>query len=115
MALTKEQVLEEMAKGAKVVNVLGTSAFEDLRIKGSISIPLGDKKDDDFAREVETLVGREKTIITHCSGYSCQAGPRAAAILKARGFKAEDYPGGIEEWYDSHLPVEGKKKAFHAA
>lgn len=115
MALTKEMVLEGMRKGAVVVNVLGTPAFEDLHIKGSINIPLGDKKDDDFAQEVETLLGREKMIITHCSGYSCNAGPRAAAILKARGFKAEDYPGGIEEWSQSKLPVEGKKKAFQAA
>jgi rhodanese-related sulfurtransferase len=56
---------------------------------------------------VEEKYGREKHFITYCAGPQCSAGPHAAQLLKENGFKAEDYPGGIEEWHDSFFPVEG--------
>jgi rhodanese-related sulfurtransferase len=113
MTLTKEMVQEEMKKGAVVVNVLEGKTYNDVHIKGSVNIPLKGKSDDVFALEVQRRFGKDKRIITHCTNSSCTAGPRAAAILKARGFNAEDYPGGMEEWFFAGLPVEGKMPTAH--
>ena len=115
MALTTAMVQEHMKKGAVVINVLDQPAYEDIHIKGSINIPLGKKSDDEFVVEVERKVGHGKFIITHCSGVTCMAGPRAAQILKTRKYMAEDYPGGMEEWSNAKLPMEGKKAVAYAS
>ncbi|HTC21868.1 MAG TPA: rhodanese-like domain-containing protein [bacterium] len=115
MALTTAIVQEHMKKGAVVINVLDKPIYEDLHIKGSINIPLGKKSDDEFVAAVEKKVGPGKFIITHCSGVTCMAGPRAAQILKAHKFNAEDYPGGMEEWSAGKLPMEGKKAIAYAS
>jgi|SRR5579871_3467956 len=113
MSLTNEMVFEKMSRGAWVVNVLEESSYEDIHIKDSINIPLKGKSDDEFAAEVDRKLGGSKLIITHCSGPTCALGPKAAAILKMRGFQAEDFPGGMEEWLQVGLPVAGRKAAVH--
>jgi rhodanese-related sulfurtransferase len=105
MALTKEAVQEQIKKGAVVLNVLGENAYTEVHIQGSFNIPLKGKSDDEFTAEVEKQFGKDKLIITHCSSLTCSAGPRAASILKGRGFNADDYPGGIQDWNDAGLPV----------
>ena len=40
--------------------------------------------------------------------------PPAAKALQESGFEAEDYPGGIEEWYAAGLPVDGTEVPHHA-
>jgi len=109
MSLTKEDVQGEILKGALVVNVLGENPFADLHIRGSVNVTLKGKSDDDFAAEINRRFGKERLVITHCSGLTCSAGPRAATILRGHGFKAEDYPGGIEDWKNAGLPVGGNK------
>jgi rhodanese-related sulfurtransferase len=115
MALTKEGVQEQIGKGAVVLNVLGEKAYEEVHIKGSFNIPLKGKSDDEFTAIVEKQFGKDKLIITHCSNLGCTAGPRAASILKNKGFKAEDYPGGIEDWNNAGLPVDVTKTAVPTA
>jgi rhodanese-related sulfurtransferase len=114
MSLTKEAVKEQIGKGAVVLNVLGEQAYHELHIKNSLNIPLKGKSDDDFASEVEQKIGKENRIITHLSNLTCSAGPRAANILKSRGFNAEDYPGGLEDWNNAGYPVEGSKAAVRS-
>jgi len=109
MALTKEQVLDKMKeKDAVVLNVLGEQAYQKSRIKGSFNIPWGGNPDA-FVKAVEAKFGRNKFFITHCANYNCMAGPNAAKLLKSKGFRAEDYPGGIEEWVAAGFPAEGSE------
>jgi rhodanese-related sulfurtransferase len=106
MAFTKEQVLKELKSDSVVIlNVLSEDNYAKVHIKGSQNIPWGSDREA-FARAVEQRFGRDKLFITHCSGFSCSAGPNAAAFLKEKGFKAEDYPGGMEEWMENGLPVD---------
>jgi rhodanese-related sulfurtransferase len=35
------------------------------------------------------------------------AGPNAAKTLKEKGFKAEEFVGGMEEWNSAGYPTEG--------
>src|SRR5437773_7682063 len=101
MALTKERVREKMeGKNTVVLNVLSEGEYGKLHIKGSLNLPLGSDPSG-FAKAVETRFGRDKFFITYCAGYDCSAGPNAARILKENGFRAEDYPGGIQEWSEA--------------
>jgi rhodanese-related sulfurtransferase len=107
MGMTKDMV-RKMMKGRNVVllNVLPEEEFLKLRIQGSYNLPLAQNRDE-FSQQVGTTFGSEKFFITYSAGITCAAGPNAAKALKARGFHAEDYPGGVQEWQDSGLPTEG--------
>jgi rhodanese-related sulfurtransferase len=107
MSMTKEAVLEKMKeKNVVVLNVLPDSDYAKLRIKGSENLPLG-LKTEDFVQAAERRFGKTRFLITYCAGFTCNAGPDAARALKARGFEAEDYPGGMKEWADAGFPTEG--------
>lgn len=107
MALTKEVVLDKM-KGRDVIvlNVLSAADYHKLHIRGSWNLPYA-ADPVGFAGKVEKLFGKEKFFITHCSGVTCSAGPNAAKALRKEGFKADDYPGGLQDWVDAGFPVEG--------
>lgn len=103
--LTKEEVLNHLENGsAVVVDVLGRPDYDKVHIKGSVSIPL------DLLEQGELeAIGDSKNVITYCKSYTCGASKNAAVILKGMGYNAMAYEGGIEEWENSGLPVEGTK------
>ncbi|HTC21034.1 MAG TPA: rhodanese-like domain-containing protein [bacterium] len=108
MAITKEVVLEKMKdKETVVLDVLPKTDYEMLNIKGSFSLPIVGMRPEDFARVVEQKYGRDRFFITYCSGFPCRHFQEAADALVKQGLKAEGYPGGIQEWAESGLPVEG--------
>jgi rhodanese-related sulfurtransferase len=107
MPMSKEAVRDKMKeKDVMVLDVLPESDYRKLHIVGSESLPLG-LNSNDFVESVEKKYGKDKFFITYCAGLTCQAGPQAAMALQKKGFKANDYPGGIQEWSESGLPVEG--------
>jgi rhodanese-related sulfurtransferase len=105
--MTNALVLDKMKqKDVVVLNVLPPQAYAKMHIPGSFNVPLADDPKA-FVKKVEQYYGKDKFYITHCSNVGCSAGPTAAKALRENGFKAEDYPGGIEEWFASGFPVEG--------
>ena len=107
MPMTKQTVLAKMKnKNMVVLNVLPEGEFEMRRITGSENIPFGTSVDE-FAHAVEKRFGKDRFIITYCAGPTCKAGPAAALALQKRGFKADVYPGGTQEWADAGYPTEG--------
>lgn len=103
--LTKQEVLNHIKNGtAVVVNVLARSAYDESHIKGSVSIPFDLLEEG----ELDALNGK-KDVITYCKSYTCGASKRAALLLNGMGYNAMAYEGGIEEWEQSGLPVEGTK------
>ncbi|MEM3676445.1 MAG: rhodanese-like domain-containing protein, partial [Thermoplasmataceae archaeon] len=102
--LTKEEVLKLMNDPNFVIlNVLSVAAYNDLHIRNSISMPF-----DILEMDAEKRLDKKKKYITYCASSSCGASKRAARLLIDKGFKAFAYEGGIKEWYESGLPVEGK-------
>lgn len=95
-----------------VVNVLGREAYENLRIAGSLWIPF-----DILEEKGWEMVDREIPVVTYCASSSCGASLTAAAILREHGINAMAYEGGIKEWAEAGLPVEGKLQSseFHRA
>ena len=107
MAMTKEAVLKNLRrKDIIVLNVLPDDDFLKLHIRGSHSMPLFQNRGL-FAAEVEKKFGRDKYFITYSADITCAAGPNAALALRTRGFNAQDYPGGMKEWQEAGLPLEG--------
>jgi rhodanese-related sulfurtransferase len=85
-----------------VVNVLAPPAYEKIRIRGSVSIP---RSELEAGRWNE--LDRGKEIIVHCSSYECEASRMAADFLEAKGYDVRAYEGGIKEWAEAGLPMEG--------
>lgn len=107
MSMTKEAVKEKMKEAnVMVLDVLPDNDFAKLHIKGSENLPLG-LSSNDFVEAVEKRYGKEKFFITYCAGLSCNAGPDAAKALLKKGFKANDYPGGMQDWSQAGFPTEG--------
>jgi rhodanese-related sulfurtransferase len=107
MPLTKEMLLKKMkSRNVVVLNVLTEDDFLKLHIKSSVHLPLTQNRDE-FAQEVENRYGRDKFFITYSENMICAAGPNAAQALKIRGFKSEVYLGGVQEWAEAGLPLEG--------
>lgn len=101
--LSKEEVLRHIEnRTAVVVNVLGKTDYDKVHIKGSVSIPFDLLEQG----ELDALEGNQ-TVITYCKSYTCGASKSAARILKDMGLNAMAYEGGIEEWVQSGLPVDG--------
>lgn len=107
MTMTKEAVWKNLKRSDVILlNVMPDDDFLKLHIQGSHSLPLF-QNHNLFAAEVENKFGRNKLIITYSSDVTCAASLNAAQALKARGFIAQDYSGGLKEWQEAGYPVEG--------
>lgn len=107
MTMSKEVVKDKMKLADTIVlNVLPEADFAKLHIKGSVNIPFGTDAGA-FTQAVEKKYGKDKFFITYCAGLTCNAGPNAAKALQEKGFKANDYAGGMKEWSEAGFPTEG--------
>ena len=101
--ITRDELVAELKAGdVVVVNVLAKPAFDKIRIRGSISIPRSELMAGRWA-ELDKL----RAVVVHCSSYSCGASKDAAEFLEGKGFDVRAYEGGIKEWAEADLPVEG--------
>lgn len=108
MILTKEIVLKNIKRNDVIVlNVLNEDEYLKLHIQGSHHMALFQGNGVFFSAEVEKKFGRDKFFITYSADVTCAAAQNAAQALKARGLKALAYPGGLKEWKEAGLPVEG--------
>lgn len=88
--------------GLLVINILDKPFYEDAHIKGSIHVPFMDLAD--FAQNLD----RKTEVVVYCSNYACSASGAAAKQLRDMGFShVWAYEGGMAEWYQLQLPVEG--------
>lgn len=88
--------------GYALVNVLGTDAYEEQHIPGSINIPSGEEQ------RFQQKFSKNKQIVVYCASPSCDASPKAARELQERGFtNVYDYAEGMKDWREADNPVEG--------
>jgi len=116
MSMSKEAVQKKMKDGNTVVlEVFPKDSFEKRHISGSDSLEFGQNLRG-FALAVEKKYGKEKFFITYCANRADFLSSRnAARVLKEQGFRAEDYPGGTQEWSEAGFPIEGTEAAFFTA
>jgi rhodanese-related sulfurtransferase len=112
--ISKGELVERLgSSGLALVNVLAPTkppggdiayaSYENIRIKGSVSIPRSELEAGRW-RELD----KSKEIVVHCSSYACQASRKAARFLEEKGFNVRAYEGGLKEWAQAGLPMEGK-------
>lgn len=86
-----------------LVNVLGSDAYADCHIKGSINVPLDTL--EEWAETVDTHI----PIVIYCASYACHASYKAYKLLEGLGFHSvQAYEGGTAEWRQLGYPVVGK-------
>jgi rhodanese-related sulfurtransferase len=99
----QEQIVQEKQSGLIIINVLDKDWYDDCHIKGSINVPFFEL--DEFVKKLDT---EKAEIVLYCSNYFCTSSIYACRHLKDMGFKKVwAYEGGIAEWYQLGLPVEG--------
>ncbi len=103
--ISKEKLLEFIKNDeVTVINVLASFAYTEEHIKGSISMPFNIIEDGGWNK-----LDQKKPVVPYCAGKTCHASRRAGEILESHGMKVYVYEGGISEWRDSGLPMEGEK------
>ena len=94
--------VQEHSSKPLIINVLDKALYDDCHIPGSIHIPFN---------QVEQYVQKEKKdkeIIIYCSNYTCTTSHYVAEKLHTLDFiNVKVYAGGMAEWYQYGLPVEG--------
>ncbi|MDY6788374.1 MAG: rhodanese-like domain-containing protein [Candidatus Nanohaloarchaea archaeon] len=86
-----------------LVNVLSQDHFEQQHIPKSINIPL-DQLEDEAPKKFD----KGDEIVVYCASEECQASPKAAKKLSEMGFKkVKDYEGGVKDWKEAGLDMEG--------
>lgn len=88
----------------RLVDVLDRPHFETEHIKGAINIPV-----NEIEKEAEKiLTDKNETIVTYCASFDCKASTNAANKLLAMGYKnVWDYKGGLKDYKEANLPLEG--------
>lgn len=91
-------------QGIVLVNVLEESLYNDCHIKceNSLNVPV------DALDNCINLIDVNADVIVYCSNYQCASSDYAKKRLHELGFaNVRVYEGGIAEWYQKGLPIEG--------
>lgn len=101
--ISKEELKQAMDAGTvEVLNVLSKDYYDKLHITGSKNIPLDTLKENAWEQ-----LDKSKQYITYCAHTECDASRKAAEFLQEKGYTVKAYEGGIKEWAQAGLPVEG--------
>ncbi len=85
-----------------VINVLPEEMYQDCHIPGSINIPY-----DQIEASVQDW-NRNLEMVVYCANDACDASRQAYETLEQIGFaNIREFPGGMREWLQAGLPVEG--------
>ena len=94
---------------AILVDARDTSAFASLHIRGAVSLPVAETelKLPEFRKRYPN----SSLLVVYCSGYGCRDSRLLAEKLQQAGYvQVFVYEGGLPEWQDAGLPVEGTHK-----
>lgn len=103
--LTRDELMIMMGSGNdfKLVDVLAKESYDKEHIKGAISLPLNEieEKAGQFLRKTDKIV-------VYCASFECQASTKAADKLLSMGYQdVVDYKGGLKDYKEADLPLEG--------
>jgi len=94
------RLFERVQAGEVVVlDVRPSEEYQAAHIAGAISVPLAE-----LEQRLERFP-RDREIVAYCRGPYCVLAPKAAALLRGRGFKAVALGDGVAEWRARGLPV----------
>jgi rhodanese-related sulfurtransferase len=100
--IDRAELQEKRARGEKfaLVNSLGAWEFRQKHIPGSIRF--------DSPAEMLGALKPDDEIVVYCTNPECRASIVSYETLVNHGYKnVRRYSGGIEDWENSGLPLEG--------
>jgi rhodanese-related sulfurtransferase len=84
----------------KLVMAASEFGFRSKHIPGSVRFPAQDQM---FA-----ALGPDEDIVVYCSNADCHASLQVVAALQDRGYRnVRHYVGGLVDWENADLPLEG--------
>ena len=110
-----EQVADLLKQGVTVVDTRSAKEYESEHIRGAVLAPYVEKslKEIDFDAKKDDFSAlknfpKDKPIVFHCNGSECWKSYKASRAAGADGYtKIYWFRGGMPEWREKHLPVEG--------
>lgn len=104
----KELVSKPSQPNFHLISVLPSSSYKDCNIPGSINIPI-----DQLERKSLLLKWHKNDlIIVYGASPSCPLSRYAFERLKKAGFlQVKVFSGGLKQWHNHRLPVNGSCKA----
>ena len=106
----REQLQEKLARGDRFKLVMAASdfGFRAKHIPGSLHFKTPD--------EMFGALGPTDDIVVYCSNEDCHASLGAIQKLRERGYtNVSHYAGGLIDWENAHLPLEGDWAAGEGA
>lgn len=103
--ITRDELVKWIKSGERfrLVDVLSKESYEREHIKGAVSIPL-----NEIEAEAPKKLDKEEKIVVYCASFQCMASTNAAGKLMSMGYKnVLDYKGGIKDYKEAGLPLEG--------
>ena len=91
----------ESEEEVTILDVLSRESYLKEHLPTAINIPLAE-----LPQRISEL-NKQKPIIVYCGSLSCMASTRAAELLEKEGYTVWEYDGGLEDWIEHRLPVDG--------
>ena len=117
--VSAEQVAELGKQGVTIVDTRSKNEYENEHIRGAVLASYAEKslkeidfdgKRDDFSALKN--FAKDKPIVFLCNGPECWKSYKASRTALAEGYtKIYWFRGGMPEWREKHLPVEGTSGA----
>jgi rhodanese-related sulfurtransferase len=106
--IERDELRDELARGDAIKLVMAGSdwAFRTKRIPGSIRFDL--RRPTQLFR----VLGVDDDIVVYCSNVDCNASSAAYQRLVEHGYRhVRHYRGGLIEWENAGLPLEGESRS----
>jgi len=113
--VTAEQVAELAKQNVVIVDTRTQKEYDNEHIRGAVLAPYIEKslKEIDFDAKKDDFsalknIPKDKAVVFHCNGPECWKSYKASRAALAEGYtKIYWFRGGMPEWREKHLPVEG--------
>jgi rhodanese-related sulfurtransferase len=83
-----------------LLDVRSREGYATGHLPGAINIPF-----EELPSRMKEL-SKDTDIITYCWNVTCLLCTKAAYVLAAKGYRAQEMIGGIDEWQKAGFPVE---------
>lgn len=102
-----DEVQQVMAVGGLVIDARNPELYASGHIDGAVSLPMVEI--DAGLPAFLSRVGKDRTLVTYCSGFGCPDSFDLGVRLIEAGYQdVRVFEGGFPEWRDAGLPVAGE-------
>ena len=113
--VSADDVAELAKQGVTIADTRTQKEYENEHVRGAILVPYGEKslKEADFDATKDDFAAlknlpADKPVVFMCNGLECWKSYKASHAAVAAGFsKVYWFRGGMPEWREKHMPVEG--------